>query len=103
MHLQFAYYESSLVVEFIVQKFGLDQLKAILSDLGNGKEINEVIAAHTVSMDELEKDFTAFMRQRAEQLAPGLDWQKPKLEELMAIQTDAQDLSGSLEVPKTNR
>ena len=77
LHLQFAYYESSLVVEFIVQQFGLDQLKAVLRDLGEGVEINTAIEKHTVKMDKLEEDFAAFARQRADQLAPGLDWKKP--------------------------
>ena len=89
VHLQFAYYESSLVVEFLVQKFGLDQLKAILTDLGSGREINEVIAKHTVPLEELEKQFAAFARKRAEEMAPGLDWEKPKLEELMAGPVDS--------------
>lgn len=84
MHLQFAYYESSLVVEFLVQKFGLDHLKAILVDLGDGKDINDAIAAHSEPIDNLEKDFEAFVHQRAEQLALGLDWEKPQLEDLMA-------------------
>jgi tetratricopeptide (TPR) repeat protein len=83
MHLQFAYYESCLVVEFIVQKYGLDHLKAILTDLGAGKEINEAIAAHTIAMEDLEKEFSAFMHQRALDLAPRLDWEKPDLEDLM--------------------
>ncbi|HTL18459.1 MAG TPA: hypothetical protein VL793_14580 [Patescibacteria group bacterium] len=84
IHLQFAYYESSLVVEFLVQKFGLDHLKAILTDLGAGEEINKTIAAHTAPLEVLERDFAAFVRQRAESLAPALDWEKPKLEDLMA-------------------
>ena len=102
MHLQFAYYESSLVVEFIVQKFGLGSLAAILADLGAGKQINETIAAHTVPMEELERGFSAFVRQRAEQLAPGLDWQeKPKLEDLISKPSgvfcgDQQSLGGEL-------
>ena len=77
LHLQFAYYESSLVVEFLVQRFGLDQLKAILGDLGEGVEINAAIEKHTVKLDKLEQDFAAFARQRAEQLGSGLDWKKP--------------------------
>jgi tetratricopeptide (TPR) repeat protein len=93
MHLQFAYYESSLVVEFIVKKFGFDQLKGILTDLGSGKEINEAIAKHTLAMEDLEKDFSSFVRERAEQLAPGLDWEKPKLEDLISVQTEAAFLS----------
>src|SRR5579883_1958272 len=102
MHLQFAYYESSLVVEFIVQKFGQDQLKDILNDLSTGKEINEVIAAHTVAMDQLEKDFSDFVRQRAEQLAPGLDWQKPNMEELISAGSEERDLAGVYQRFTTN-
>src|SRR5262249_16430032 len=37
--LLFAYYESSLVVEFIVQQFGMEALKKILGDLHDGAEI----------------------------------------------------------------
>jgi tetratricopeptide (TPR) repeat protein len=79
MHLQFAYYESSLVVEFIVQTFGLDHLKAILLDLAQGTDINQAIEKQTAPMDQIEKDFAAYARQRAEQLAPGLAFEKPKL------------------------
>ncbi|MBI5772275.1 MAG: tetratricopeptide repeat protein [Verrucomicrobia bacterium] len=83
-HLQFAYYESSLVVEFIVEKFGLDSLKKILADLAAGTEINRAIAAHTAPMARLETDFAAFARARAEQLAPGLAWNKPRREDAAA-------------------
>ncbi|HXC98563.1 MAG TPA: tetratricopeptide repeat protein [Verrucomicrobiae bacterium] len=76
-HVQFAYYESSLVVEYIVQKFGFDALKQILTDLGDGVNINDAIARHTEPMPQLEKDFAAFATDRANSLAPGLDWQKP--------------------------
>ncbi len=80
LHLQFAYYESSLVVEFLVERFGLDNLKAILRDLGQGLEINQSIERRTAPMQELEQQFAAFARDRAEKLAPGLDWEKPALE-----------------------
>ena len=33
VHLQFAYYESALVVEFLVGRFGLPALKEVLDDL----------------------------------------------------------------------
>ena len=95
MHLQFAYYESSLVVEFLVQKFGHDHLKAILTDLGAGKDINEAIAAHSAPMEDLEKDFQVFVRQRAEQLAPALDWEKPNLEDLVSDKAHSSPDAGS--------
>jgi tetratricopeptide (TPR) repeat protein len=103
MHLQFAYYESSLVVEFIVQKFGLDPLKAILTDLGSGKEINEAIAAHTVAMSDLEKDFTAFVQERARALAPRLEWEKPNLEDLTSTPSSAADAAEAESDPGKSR
>ncbi len=78
LHLQFAYYQSALVVEFIVQRFGLDRLKAILRDLGEGLEVNQALERQTAPLGKLDEDFAAFVRRRAEQLAPGLDWTKPE-------------------------
>jgi cytochrome c-type biogenesis protein CcmH/NrfG len=75
--LQFAYFESSLVVEFLVEKFGLDTVRTILSDLREGREINQAIASNTLPLPELEKQFTAFATERAQALAPGADLAKP--------------------------
>jgi tetratricopeptide (TPR) repeat protein len=83
-HLQFAYYESSLVVEFLIQRYGLESLKAILRDLGEGDEINATIAKRSAPMDKLEQEFAAFARDRAEKLAPGLDFEKPEFEKTKA-------------------
>ncbi len=84
LHLQFAYYESSLVVEFLVQRFGMEKLKAVLHDLGDGMEINQAIEKNTVSMAEFEGDFAAFARERADKLAPGLDFERPDKNEELA-------------------
>jgi tetratricopeptide (TPR) repeat protein len=75
--LLFAYYESSLVVEFITQQYGMETLKAILGDLRDGTEINHAIAAHTAPMAELEKRFAVFARDKAKKLAPEADLDKP--------------------------
>jgi tetratricopeptide (TPR) repeat protein len=79
LYLQFAYYESSMVVEFIVKQYGIEKLKAILRDLGEGAEINQSIEKHTAAMSKIEEEFAAYAKHRAEQLAPGLDWEKPNL------------------------
>jgi tetratricopeptide (TPR) repeat protein len=76
-HLLFAYYESSLVVQYIVDQYGLDSLKKILGDLHDGVEINPAIAAHTIPLADLEKKFDAFTRDLAAKLAPGADLTKP--------------------------
>jgi tetratricopeptide (TPR) repeat protein len=76
-HLQFAYYESALVVEFLVEKYGMDSLKAILTDLGEGKEINDAISQRAAPIAKFEEQFAAFAKKRAEALAPGVDWEQP--------------------------
>lgn len=78
LHLQFAYFQSSLVIEFLVDRFGIDKLRAILGDLREGSFINTALERHTVPMDRLEKDFAAFAREKARALAPGLSWDQPR-------------------------
>ena len=82
-HLQFAYLESSLVVEFIIGRFGIEKLRDILADLKGGTEINAALAKHTVELETLEKDFAEYAREQARQLAPKLDWTRPEPELLM--------------------
>ena len=78
LHLQFAYYESSLVVQFLIEKFGVEKLRKILAELATGKEVNKAIAEHTAPLEKLEKDFAAYAKDLAGKLAPGLDFEKPK-------------------------
>jgi tetratricopeptide (TPR) repeat protein len=77
LHLQFAYFESCLVVDFIVQKYGIEALKNILKDLGEGVEINKTLSDRTVELSKLEQQFLTFARDRARNLAPGLDFARP--------------------------
>jgi tetratricopeptide (TPR) repeat protein len=76
-HLMFAYYESSLAVEFIIEKFGVEAIRKILRELRAGEEINKTIAAHTAELGAVEKDFASFCRDKAEKLAPDADFSKP--------------------------
>lgn len=80
--LQFAYYQSSLVVEFLIENFGLDALKAILADLGQGLEINQTIARHTQPIEEIEDRFAEFARGRANRLAEDADWYQPEQDQV---------------------
>jgi tetratricopeptide (TPR) repeat protein len=77
LHLQFAYYQSSLVVEFIIEQFGWDAMLQILRDLGDGIAINDALAAHTVPIPALESAFESHARSLATNMAPHLDWTRP--------------------------
>jgi len=81
-HLMFAYYQSMLVVEFLVDRYGMEALRKILADLAEGVLINETIARHTVPMPEFEKAFAEAARKRAESYGEGVDWSRPGPEDL---------------------
>jgi tetratricopeptide (TPR) repeat protein len=82
LHVQFAYFQSYLVVDYITQAHGIEAVKEILNDLGNGVLINEALNRHTDSLPELEEGFVKFAKQRATQLAPDVDWTAPETEVL---------------------
>jgi tetratricopeptide (TPR) repeat protein len=80
LHLQFAYFESALAVQFLVEQFGLPALKAVLEDLGTGVAINDTLPRRTKkSLLELDRDFAQFARKRAESVAPSSTWEEPDL------------------------
>lgn len=77
-HLQFAYYESALAVEFLTASFGQEAMRKVLSDLAAGLPINVALDRRCDSLAKIETDFDAFLKKRAESLAPGVDWEKPE-------------------------
>jgi tetratricopeptide (TPR) repeat protein len=79
LHLQFAYYESSLVVEHLVEQHGLETLKKILDDLAADTPINVALDRHAGSLQALDEQFAEFARKRAQSLAGGADWEMPEL------------------------
>jgi len=80
LHLQFAYYESSLAVDFLVRSFGLPALKGVLDDLGAGQTINETLPRRTkTTLEQLDRSFAKFARERALSVAPELTWEEPDL------------------------
>jgi tetratricopeptide (TPR) repeat protein len=83
LHVQFAYFESSLVVEYVIDKFGFESLTAILHDLGEGVYINDAIERHAAPLAELETAFANYVTEQTESLAPEADWSNPDLEELL--------------------
>jgi tetratricopeptide (TPR) repeat protein len=81
-HLQFAYYQSSLVVEWIVGKWGLVKLQDCLEDLGKGVAMNTALANHFAPTEQLDAEFAAYAREKARAVGPKLDWTPPKPEQI---------------------
>ena len=60
--------QSSLVVAYIVEAYGLDALKATLRDLGKGIPINKALSTHTTAVEELDRLFVNWAKERASRL-----------------------------------
>ncbi|WP_078815150.1 peptidase MA family metallohydrolase [Prosthecobacter debontii] len=82
-HIMFAYYQSSQVVAYIMERFGQEALHGILKSLAKGQRINDAISANTEDIGKLEKDFAAHLQNLAKtQFGALADWQTPQPEEV---------------------
>ncbi|HEX8324693.1 MAG TPA: tetratricopeptide repeat protein [Tepidisphaeraceae bacterium] len=79
MELQFAYYESSMVVRYIVDRFGITAVRNVLKDLGDSVAINDALSLHTVPIEKLDTDFDAWLRAEAQRLASDADLSREDL------------------------
>lgn len=88
-HLMFAYYESAVAVEFLVDQFGIEALRSILDELGRGLQINDAIARHAAPLDAIDAGFKKYIQDRARAFAPDADFNAedlppPRVAELQA-------------------
>ena len=73
-HLQFAYFESALVVEYLIDQYGFDTLRRVLIDLGVGMPINESLQRYAGSLKALDAEFAQYARERARDWSSEADW-----------------------------
>jgi tetratricopeptide (TPR) repeat protein len=91
MHLQFAYFESSLAVRYLVERHGLESLKRLLVDLGVGLPLEDALARIYGDRERLDSDFQSYVREEAGKLfaVQQIDDSQPPpratLEELQAL------------------
>lgn len=93
VHLGFAYYESSLVVEWLIERWGLEKMKALLADLARGIEINAALATHFAPIEKLDDEFAGHARRLANSVGPQVNWEKPRPRELRTAESTAQILA----------
>jgi len=63
--LSFAYYESSLLVEFIVERYGFETLKAMIYQYATHADMGAAFkTVFHISLDEFESDFFSWINQR---------------------------------------
>ncbi|MEZ6127492.1 MAG: peptidase MA family metallohydrolase [Planctomycetaceae bacterium] len=72
--LNFAYYESSMVVDYIVREHGFEALQQILKTLKEGFTINDALDRHAGGLPELESGFAEYLRTVANEFAPDVQF-----------------------------
>ena len=88
-HIQFAYYQSSLVVEYLVENYGEECISKILQDLGDGIFINIAIENHASKLSELQPAFTEYATAKAKDFAAEADLTKPNPLEVNPLDENA--------------
>ncbi len=94
----FAYYQSYLVVQFLVDTYGFTSLHDTLVALGQGAAINDALAQHCAPLADLDAGFAQFARAEADKIAGPFDL-RPSNDKLggALAQVNRRSLFGQLE------
>ncbi len=87
MHLQFAYYESSLVVEYWIEKYGIGVMRRLLDDLSIGMPASEALKRAPGTLELLDNDFRDYAMALAATYGEGVDFDRSKPEDKVEIAT----------------
>lgn len=68
MHLQFAYYEASLAVRYLIERHGMERLKKVLVDLGVGVPMHDALGRVYGESRTLDDDFKKYATEVANKL-----------------------------------
>lgn len=68
MHLQFAYFESSLAVRYLIERHGIERLKKLLVDLGMGVPMHDALGRVYGAEETLDADFKEYAITTANEL-----------------------------------
>ncbi|HBE98268.1 MAG TPA: hypothetical protein DDW68_13965 [Verrucomicrobiales bacterium] len=75
--ISFAYYQSSLLIEYILETYGEQSLRKILDDLRDNAVAEKSFERQLTTLDKLESGFKKFAVARASKVAPLADWEIP--------------------------
>ena len=72
--IMLGYYQSSLVVEFIIGRFGIEPMRGILNDLASAVPLEKAFETQTLPLSKLNSEFRKFAQKQAETYGFDLDW-----------------------------
>ncbi len=85
LHLQFAYFESSIAVRYLVERHGIERLKRLLVDLGLGVPMLAALEQSYGKTEALDKDFHEYTIELANKLFKTEPDEEEKLPNRLAL------------------
>ncbi len=73
-HLVFAYFQASLVIEFLMERGGTPMLRKLLGDLATGLTGNDALERYYGPLNQLDAEFQEYARELARRFGPDIDW-----------------------------
>jgi tetratricopeptide (TPR) repeat protein len=86
--IMFGYYHASLVVDFLIGRFGIETMRSFLADLSAGKPLEQALAKRTLPLAELETAFQEHAKKFSAAYGPDLDWSPLTDDEYVAYRDD---------------
>ena len=87
LHLQFAYYESSLVVEYWIEKYGIAMMQRLLEDLAIGMPAAEALKRAPGTLELLDNEFRDYAMAMAAKYGEGVDFDRANSEDKVDVKT----------------
>jgi tetratricopeptide (TPR) repeat protein len=75
--ISFAYYQASLLVEYLLEEYGSGALREVLDELRENGVVEEVLAKRMAGLQSLNDGFLKQVQGRARAVAPEVDWALP--------------------------
>jgi tetratricopeptide (TPR) repeat protein len=76
--VQFAYFQSYLVVNFLFEKFGETAMQKVLHALGKGINTNDALEEHVAPLEFLDRSFNTWARERANEIGGDYELSTPE-------------------------
>lgn len=76
--VQFAYFQSYLVVKFLFERFGTEAMQDVLRALGDGINANEALSEHVAPIEFLDRSFSVWSREEARKLGGDYELSVPQ-------------------------
>lgn len=76
--IQFAYYQSYLVVKFLFEHYGNEAMQKVLHALGRGINTNEALAEHVAPLEYLDRAFSSWARGKAREMGGDYELSTPE-------------------------